>query len=195
MPYTNYTTELERLETLEFTSVDNLNQMLRQLDGIQFALQSQRTQGIAIVNDLVKETNIFSDVDRFPDRDAANHRAAVICLTVADWPFKFEQITTALNYKVPDVAQTNKDLASNSAGSQLQASNRPNNNNNNGTHDDISKCIIPLDERIRFEKAMKSFFTGVADIRRQITGATLTRRIFEHTYNLRWQNAVVPIEP
>jgi hypothetical protein len=188
--YQNYPDDLERLEELSYVTTENLQNMIIQLEGIQFALQSQRTQGLQIVSGVERLHHVFSDTVRFPDKTANNKRFSVVCIDLKDWPFKFEQLESALNYKVPDVAQTNKNLSVNSSNFQSNNSNNKKTQQDaaNNAPDDSTKCITSLDERDKFEKAMKTFTTGVADVKRQIKDAVLTRRIFENTYSLIWKD-------
>lgn len=186
MSYSNYTGELETLESLRFSSVLNITHLMTQLDAVQFALQTQRSQALQLIAGLNSVSNIFANDSRYPDKDIEGHRAAFICLDINDWPAKFEQILSAVNYKQPDVAQTNKDMGTNPTNYQSASSTNSRQSATSPAHDDATKCITSISERDRFEKALKSFTTGVSDIKRQIRDATWTRRTFEHAFNLKW---------
>lgn len=189
MPYTQYPIEVEVLESLEFVQVRNLHALLRALDGLQFALQSQRTQGLALISNVVRESFLFSINDRFPAKDATGHTESLVCVDDNDWPFKFSQLSLALNYKVPDVSQTNKDLVSGATNYQSNFTNNSKDKNTaSSKEDDATKCITSMSERDRFEKSSVAFSTGIADIRKQIKTSTLTLRSFEAKYNLVWKD-------
>jgi len=176
---------VEVLETLEFVHIQNLRNMLSDLDRIQFALQTQRTQGLQIAASLQKITGFFSNIVRFPEAGPEG-RFVVVQVSGADWPFKFAQLISSLQYKTPDINATNKDLSDSSANWQIQKSAGPKMPGGPSGNDDATKCVMPVSEREKFEKAMFSFVTSIADMRSQITSSTLTRRLFEAKFNLSW---------
>lgn len=176
-----YGEEAERMEYQEYTRTDNLLDVVGKLRNIAFSLQSQRTQGLQIISSLIRARNIFSPLDRFPP-------GAYVCLTCDDWPDKIEQCVSALNYKVPDVSNTDKDLATGAQNYQSSFTNNSKTQRGSGNaEDDATKCIKSLDERGKFEKALKSFTTSLADMERQLKNSILTTRIFERKLNLVWK--------
>jgi len=190
MPYTNYSTELQRVQYLSWVNIINMENLINQLESIQFALQTQRTQGLQLLSQVEKTRNFFGKSKRFPAENSAGDLLAFLCVDLKDWPAKFEQVMSALNYKVPDIAGTNKDLATNqkdfqSSGSSTSNHNRGNNGKGDAS-DDATKTITSMQERDRFEKAMKSFTTGLADFKVQLSMSIVTRDIFEEKYSLIW---------
>jgi hypothetical protein len=178
---TSYGEEAERMEFQEYTRTDNLLDAVGKLRNIAFSLQSQRTQGLQIISNLLRIRNLFSPMDRFP-------AGAYICLTCDDWPDKIEQCVSSLNYKVPDVSNTDKDLATGAQNYQSSyTSNNKTQKSGSNSEDDATKCIKSLDERGKFEKALKSFTTSLADMERQLRSSLLTTRIFERKLGLVWR--------
>lgn len=187
MPYINYNEDVEAIEGLAYVSLFNLQNMLNQLDGIQFALQTQRTQGIQIAAGIEKQYDIFGEGLQFPDTDAGR-LAKYVCIQLKDWPMKFDQVISSLNYKVPDVANTNKDLSKDGTNFQSAFSqNKKTGATNDSSNDDATKCIKSQSERDVFLNAQKSFTTGVADMKQQLHESIWTRRIFERKYSLIWK--------
>jgi hypothetical protein len=179
-----YNYRVERLENLQYVVVELLQQTITKLKNIQFSLQSQRTEGIKILGDMDVETRIFSKKNRFPEN------VAYISIQEADWPFKFGQLRSSLNYKVPDVAQTNKDLTDKSTNFQSDFTNddKTGKSGKEKGNDDATICITSMSERIRFEKAQLAFTTGIADLENQIKDSVLTQDWFEMKHSLHWKD-------
>nr|QDH90219.1 MAG: hypothetical protein H4Bulk46291_000003 [Riboviria sp.] len=190
MPYTNYGVKHETLEALRWVTVGNLQNMLAALDKIQFAYQTQRSQGLQLATSLESKTEFFDKNTRFPPTGADGKTFKAVCIDCGDWPFKFNQVITALNYKTPDVSQTNKDLAINSKDYQSNASSGSKTKaTSSGDNDDSTKSITSMDERVRFEKSMLAFTTGITDIRNQLRGAIKTQAGFEAENELVWKTS------
>lgn len=192
MTYTNYTESVEAIEGLAFVRLSNLQNVLQQLDGIQFALQTQRTQGIQILAGVEKEFDIFGESVRFPKVDPnTNKTIKFVCVQLKDWPMKFDQVMSSLNYKTPDIAGTDKDLALGNSNYQASfTNNKKTGSPSNGSPDDNAEhCITSQSERKVFLNALKSFTTGVADMKQQLNESILTRRIFERKFSLIWEGS------
>lgn len=187
MSYRNNCDKIVQVAQLEYAQANEVRALLKNLKKIQFNLQSQRTQAIQLLDGLETESDFFANNDNCTPRFPVNKR--YVCVQYGDWPFKFEQVRSAANYKAPDIASTNKDMASNSTNFQSnQTSNKKNGQGGDSNHapDDANKCITSMNERDRFEKALKAYHTGIADMETQLKDSIWNRSIFEKKFDGNW---------
>jgi len=159
----------------QWVSMENLEQLIMALEAINFSVQTGRTQGLEMVGKLTVTTNVVSKTRRFPDDVAFIHRDG------KDWPRKFTQVITALNYKPPE----NAFIAGNSSDKQAQNNNiarRP------VATDDDKQFNLGPSEREQFNKALVAFEQGLAEMRTQIGSfiGVYDRDTFEREFYLRW---------
>jgi hypothetical protein len=185
MPYQNYPQEAENLEGGDWMTIDAFSDWLNELETVNFSLQEGRNKGQEIFNSRQTLSWFFSNDLRFPDK-RGDHRFVVICLDNSDWPSILEQISSALDYKTPDVSKTDKDLSTNTV--NYAVSYRGNGKDKDVSLDDeASKKISTQDERTILSKALKAYRTGLQKARSQKTKSAVTMRKFEATYALTWQ--------
>jgi len=170
------------LSYLTWVPLGDLQAMCDELQKLEFAIQTQRSQGLKILGDIGKIHALFGKTKRFPSA------GAFVCVEDKDWPKKFDQIQGALEYKAPDIAGTNKDLTDQST------TFRQNKSNNLGTSgkpgekdgDNAETCIRNQSERDRFNYAQKAFTSGISDMREQFGSSSYDQYKFEKEQILTW---------
>lgn len=183
----SYPNEVALMEDHQFARTRSLNELCDYLDGVKFALQSERTKGIEIATKLNKVYggDLFHQDKQFPAGQS------YIDLHSNDWPDKLDQIITALNYKPPEnafiVGNTSDNKNFHSQATAGRAAVATINSSKSDASDDARNVVDPS-ERQKFEKAMVSYFKGITSIRNQIGQKVgiFNRRHFENHFSLKW---------
>src|SRR6266511_2677588 len=153
--------------------------VLTQLQAIQFCYQTQRTQAFQILADLHPITDLFDKENRFPIQHHLN-------IMHSDWPAKLEQIRNSLDYKTPDVSHSNKDLNANP--SSHKHNNKNHGNGPSSEHD--ANTISDMNERDKYEKAEKSYYSGLTNISNQLARGVgvFNQESFESEFAAIWND-------
>lgn len=160
--------------------VGEILELIDQLEAVKFSLQQERIKGLDILSKLTTTRSLFNKDKRFPEDDI------YIDLQSGDWPSKFEQVRTSLNYKPPE----NSFVGGNKADEKHQQPHpkQQNHSTTNNFNNNDPSIMIDLSEREKFEKALKAYYTGLQSMENQIgqgTGLFDTEHFEKHQY-LTW---------
>jgi len=171
--------EFRRVQYLEWCSVEEIAVMLEKLSKLNFDIQKSRNEGVDILAGIQRRRHLFSLTVRFPDI------GAFVCVDQEDWPTKFEQLQSSLNFKMPDIAATNKDQAN----SQLSFSQNKGAGSNKPSQDQDKddKNIQSMSNQDKLEKSRLAFTNGIANMRKQLGNSLQDQWLFEHKYTLTWK--------
>jgi hypothetical protein len=160
----------------QWVAVGELLEIVDQLNAVKYALQQERIKGTEILSKLNTTRTLVSKTKRFPDDDV------YIDLQSGDWPSKFEQVRTALNYKPPENSFIGGNRSDEKHSSNIERKRVEDKSGDSSQIQDIS-------ERQKFEKSMKSYYTGLESMENQIGQGTglFTQTHFEKHYYLVWK--------
>lgn len=165
----------------------NYRKIIGELQTVKFSFVEERQKVPGIINDQFNrpaDDQIYDFDSRFPDK------GFYISLQCDDVQQAIKALLLAAAYRSPDVSETNKDLtgksashASNITGS---AKNRASQNNDDDK-DSADVNITSLNERLRLEKATKSYYEAILSLDKAFKVCSLNQNTFETKYNLTWQ--------
>jgi hypothetical protein len=171
--------DFRRAQYLEWCSVEELETMLEKLSKLAFDIQKARNEGIDILAGVQRKHHLFSATVRFPAE------GAFICVDRDDWPTKFEQLQSALNFKMPDIAATNKDQTNQQLSFSQNKGSGSNKSYQEQDKDDVN--IQSMSNQDKLEKSRLAFTNGISGMRKQLNDALLDQWLFEHKYTIVWK--------
>jgi len=182
MSYINWNSTVNRAVRQSWLPDHNLYTFIRDLEQVQFALQTERTNGLAILSKLQLGPIKVGSKTQFPDDEF------YVKYDACDYPSLFRQVRGALNYKPPENAFMINTESGRSAVNDSHKSSKGKFSNSEDRDDNDASKIKDLDERSKFEKAMVSYFAALQKIRDNFENqcAIFDRATFESHYNLKW---------
>lgn len=167
----SWSTTAQLFADSEWISVRNLRAVLRHMDSIKFALETNRQAALEFFAGYRTDAP-FSHVKRFPAYEG------YVRLSEGDWPVKIRQMVTALQFKMPTERKETVQVPTGRERQQPQQQQQP---------QDEPRDYIPND-------VLLSFTTSIQSMRAQIGRGegVYDRESLEHELKLEWVDSLQP---
>jgi len=173
MVYTGWSSRVQAASDGEWVSLRKLRDVLKFLDAVKLAINASRQSAIDYLANLEKEAP-FAVSKKFPEYETW------VYLDSGDWPNKFSQIVTALNFK--ELSQTREGKERHSVKTRGGRDNGGNGNDPHEAPEEEPREAVPNDVLLSFTSAIKNIRLQIG--RRE---GLFDDMLFRQEYRVTWE--------